>query len=72
MRQRSPSLFADAVKIISKCIDHINDDDLPGDEQKSRDLLIEYYKLLVSRRRNPNYGKPKGGDKYGSVGRGAR
>lgn len=56
-----PNLFTDTVKLISECIDHLHDDDLSQEEQNSRELLFDYYRLLMKRWKNPRYGKPRGG-----------
>jgi hypothetical protein len=50
-------LFANAVKTISRCIEHLHDDELSPPEIRARELLAAYCELLVKRWDNPSYGR---------------
>jgi hypothetical protein len=54
------NLFANAVKLISQCIEHLHDDELSPPEIRARELLAAYCELLVKRWADPSYGRGEG------------
>jgi hypothetical protein len=54
------NLFANAVKLISQCIEHLHDDKLSVSEERARELLASYCELLARRWADPSYGRDGG------------
>jgi hypothetical protein len=57
---RRATLYRNALKIISECVQHLHDEDLSTPEARARETLVGFCDLLVKRWTDPNYGRDGG------------